>query len=99
MAKYRFTNKAVEDLSGIWNYSSDIWLEKQADLYYRMLIECCREIAANPALGKKYEQISENLLGFIANKHIIFYRTISQDEIEIIRILHSSMDLKRRLGE
>ncbi|MDH6303432.1 toxin ParE1/3/4 [Parabacteroides sp. PF5-5] len=99
MAKYRFTNKAVEDLSNIWNYTVKTWSERQADLYYRMLIELCRDIADNPALGKNYEEISESLYGFIANKHIIFYRVISQDEVEIVRILHGSMDLKSRIGE
>ncbi|MDH6343533.1 toxin ParE1/3/4 [Parabacteroides sp. PFB2-12] len=98
MAKYRFTNKAVDDLSDIWNYTIDVWSERQADLYYRMLIEFCQEIANNPTLGKSYEDISENLFGFIANKHIIFYRIISQDEVEISRILHGSMDLKNRMG-
>lgn len=38
MAKYRFTNKAVEDLASIWNYTFDNWSERQADLYYEMLI-------------------------------------------------------------
>lgn len=99
MAKYRFTNKAVEDLSNIWNYTLETWSERQADLYYHMLIEFCQSIADNPNLGKNYEEISESLYGFIANKHIIFYQIISQDEIEIIRILHGSMDLKNRIQE
>ena len=38
MAKYHFTNKAIDDLSNIWEYTYDIWSEKQADLYYEMLI-------------------------------------------------------------
>lgn len=99
MAKYRFTNKAAKDLSDIWNYTFEAWSERQADLYYHMLIEFCQHIADNPALGKNYEEISENLYGFIANKHIIFYRVISDNEIEVIRILHGSMDLKNRIGE
>ena len=31
MAKYHFSNKAVEDLSAIWNYTFDAWSEHQAD--------------------------------------------------------------------
>jgi toxin ParE1/3/4 len=99
MAEYYFTNKAVEDLSDIWNYTFDMWSEKQADLYYDMLIEFCREIAENPTLGKNYEEVSESLYGFIANKHVIFYRIISGSEIEIVRILHGSMDLKNRIHD
>ena len=45
MAKYRFTRKAVEDLSDIWHYTLETWSQKQADRYYRMLIESCRNIA------------------------------------------------------
>ena len=38
MAKYLLTNKAVEDLADIWNYTFDVWSEKQADAYYNMLL-------------------------------------------------------------
>ena len=34
MAKYYFTNKAVEDLSDIWEYTAEAWSQKQADKYY-----------------------------------------------------------------
>ena len=99
MAKYRFTNKAVEDLSDIWNYTREVWSEKQADLYYKMLICFCEEIAENPSLGKKYDEITKKLCGYRGGKHIIFYRIISEKEVEIVRILHESMDLKSRVGE
>ena len=99
MAKYRITNKAIKDLEDIWNYTVDTWSEKQADLYYEMLIGFCRHIADNPACGRSYDEIAEDLYGFIANKHIIFYRATSQREIEIVRILHSRMDLKNRIRE
>ena len=99
MAKYRFTNKAVEDLTDIWNYTFDAWSEHQADLYYKMLINSCLEIAKNPSLGKNYEKIATNLFGYRTNKHIIFYSVISSEEIEIVRILHGSMDLKNRVSK
>ena len=99
MAKYRFTNKAVEDLSDIWNYTFDVWSEKQADLYYEILIKSCQGIAKNQNFGKAYEGILEGLCGYKVNKHVIFYRIISNEEIEIVRILHESMDLKNRICE
>jgi toxin ParE1/3/4 len=99
MAKYRFTNNAVEDLSSIWNYTYETWSENKADKYYEMLINFCQQLADKPFLGKPYEQIAEHLLGFRAGKHIIFYREISKTEIEIIRILHERMDLKNRLSK
>jgi toxin ParE1/3/4 len=34
------------------------------------------------------EEIKSNLPGLKTGKHIIFYKVITQQEIEIIRILH-----------
>jgi toxin ParE1/3/4 len=99
MAEFKLTNKAVDDLSQIWNYTFDTWSENQADKYYEMLISVCGEIAANPTRGKGYEGISESLLGMKSNRHIIFCRILNGSLIEITRILHESMDLKMRIEE
>lgn len=99
MAEYKLTNKAVEDLSKIWEHTFEVWSEKQADKYFDGLISNCQEIADNPDLGKNYEGISNQLLGLITNRHIIFYRTLEKDYIEITRILHERMDLKKRITE
>ncbi len=99
MAKYRFTKKAVDDLTRIWIYTFNKWSEYQADTYYSMLIESCKEIAASPNLGKPYSGIRKGLFGLKAGRHLIFYRKINQDEVEITRILHGRMDLGRRISE
>ncbi len=99
MSEYKLTNQAVADLSKIWEYTFEVWSEKQADKYFDELISNCKDIAENPDLGKNYEGISKQLLGIKANRHIIFYRTLSEDYLEITRILHESMDLKKRISE
>lgn len=96
MAKYYLTNKAVDDLATIWDYTYYEWSESQADKYYLLLLNSCQEIAENPSLGKKYDNVTEKLLGFKSNQHIIFYQIISNKEVEIIRILHVRMDLKSK---
>jgi len=35
MAKLKFTNNAVKDLTDIWSYTLDTWSENQADKYYK----------------------------------------------------------------
>lgn len=97
MSKARFTNKAVEDLSEIWNYTVDNWSENQADKYYELLISACNELSAKPSLGNNYNQINKEILGYRVGKHVVFYRILSENEVEIIRILHEMMDLKKRL--
>jgi toxin ParE1/3/4 len=99
MAKYYFTTKAIDDLSQIWNYTFTRWSENQADKYYRMLIENCQEIAENPELGKDYSVIIEDLKGFKAGRHIIFYQRNEGDKIEIARILHEQMDFRKSIEE
>ncbi len=99
MAKYQLTNKAVEDLAGIWEYTFEVWSEVQADKYFNYLHDCFKNLAKNPKLGKAYDEVEKSLLGYRATQHIIFFRPVSNTAIEIVRVLHSRMDLKSRLEE
>ena len=99
MAKYQLTNKAVEDLTGIWEYTIEKWSEQQADRYYNLLLDSCQDIADNPELGKNYDGIRKDLFGLRTGRHIIFYRKRTEQPIEITRILHEQMDLENRIGE
>ncbi len=99
MAKVIFKQEAIDDLNDIWEYTFEKWSENQADKYYATIKFACKEIGVNPDLGKVYADISRNLLGLKSGKHIIFYHLISENEIEVIRILHERMDLKNRLTE
>jgi toxin ParE1/3/4 len=98
MVKYELTKKATKDLGKIWNYTVDTWSENQADEYYQMLMNSCQDIADGKVNGKPYEDIY-SVLGIKAGKHVIFYRQINDDLVEIARFLHERMDLKRRIRE
>ncbi len=97
MAKVHFTNKAIEDLEAIWKYTVKTWSENQAEIYYGLLIDSCQKLAAEPTLGKSYEVLEQHVLGFKTGDHLIFYRIISPQGIEVIRILHGMMDLKNKM--
>jgi toxin ParE1/3/4 len=99
MATYKLTNKAVEDLNQIWEYTIYKWSEQQADNYYNLLLDSCQNIADNPSLGRNYDGVKKELYGVKTNRHIIFYRKPSEEYVEITRILHERMDLKNRLNE
>jgi len=87
MPKFQFTNKAIDDLTDIWNYTLVNWSENQADKYYKEIINKCKEISENHLDGKPYDSIYESLK----------YREIDENLIEIERILHQKMDLRNRL--
>ena len=99
MAKYELTHKAVEDLTRIWEYTTEKWSEQQADSYYNLLLDSCQDIANNPGLGKNYDDITKDLFGLKTSRHIIFYWKRINQPIEITRILHGQMDLKNTVAE
>jgi toxin ParE1/3/4 len=97
MAKFSFSNRALDDLIEIWDYTAEEWSENQAEKYYNLIMASCMDLANNPQLGKSYNIISQNLLGYKCGEHIIFYQEIVQNEIEIARVLHGMMDLKNKI--
>lgn len=99
MANYILTNKAVEDLSQIWNYTVEVWSEAQADKYYQLFLHSFQELAKRKIKGKKYTEIPNDIFGFKAGQHIIFYKIVEDKTMLIVRILHSGMDLGRRIRD
>ena len=97
MAKFSFTNKALNDLTEIWDYTVKEWSENQAEKYYNLIMASCMDLANNPQLRKSYEILALNVLGYKCGQHIIFYRKILKNEIEIERVLHGMMDLKNNI--
>ena len=98
MAKYALSNKALEDLSKIWEYTYEVWSELQAEKYYYSLLDSCQDLSEGKLAGKSYTEISPEILGYKSGRHIIFYRK-TKNAIEVARILHERMDLKIRLKE
>lgn len=96
MPNYTLTNRAVEDLSEIWLYTSETWSERQADKYYLLLIDSMKEVANRPEIGREYSEIINGLRGVKVGRHIIFYLSSSKNEIQVIRILHDRMDLMNK---
>ena len=93
------SKKAVEDLSGIWEYSIQVWSETQADKYYYMLLGVCKDLADGTITARQYPEIHADIFGARAGQHIIFFRHVGKGTIEVVRILHSRMDLRNRIEE
>ena len=64
MSKLRFTNKAVGDLTSIWNYTVRTWSVQQAERYYNMLMNACGSLTEpSPDICRHYDDIMPGLLG------------------------------------
>jgi toxin ParE1/3/4 len=88
--------RAEQDLLDIWLYTFRTWGEVQADRYLDELGQGIRLLAANPSLGSDYGHISGGYRRFSINYHRVFYRFFN-DSVEIVRVLHESMDIDTHL--
>lgn len=95
--KYRISQEAINDLNKIWVYTLNKWSKVQADRYYDLIIAEIEFIADNYLIGKSAEQTRKNYRVTKIKSHLIFYRKVENDIVEIVRILHQRMDIKKRL--
>ena len=95
--KYRISKQAIDDLNNIWIYTFHKWSKVQADRYYDLIIEEIEFIADNYLIGKVAEQTRKYYRVTKIKSHLIFYRKIENETVEIVRILHQRMDVKKRL--
>ncbi|SDH91200.1 type II toxin-antitoxin system RelE/ParE family toxin [Winogradskyella thalassocola] len=95
--KYRISQQAIEDLDKIWIYTLNKWSKEQADRYYDLIIAEIEFIADNYLIGKSAEQTRKNYRVTKTKSHLIFYRKVENEIVEIIRVLHQRMDIKKRL--
>ena len=95
--QYRISQEAINDLNKIWAYTLKKWSKEQADRYYDLIITEIGFVADNYMTGKSVEQTRKNYRVTKIKSHLIFYRKAEDDIVEIVRILHQRMDIKKRL--
>ena len=95
--KYRISKQAIHDLNSIWLYTYHKWSKAQADRYYQLIIAEIEFIADNYLAGKSINKIRTNYRVSKVKSHLVFYRKAEDEVVEIVRILHQRMDVKKRL--
>jgi toxin ParE1/3/4 len=59
MARVFLRPKAVDDLTGIWDYTVETWGIEQAERYVRLVNRSFEELAGNPGLGRTCDALRE----------------------------------------
>ena len=100
MGNYRLSKFAERDLAEILRYTIQTWGMEQGVAYLQLLTAAKNQIVNNPVLpgSKTRDDLANGCRAFRVAKHLIFYR-VSEDSVEIARILHESMDFSRHIGE
>ena len=94
---FHLTSKAYEDLKSIAIYTQENWGQSQRTIYLKMMDDAFRELSDNPEHGRKIDDIRAGYYKYKIGKHLIFYRFVSETDIEIVRILHQKMDIESHL--
>lgn len=92
---YRVLPRAEQDLEEIWLYSFKEWGQSQADRYLATCIGAFERLADGHSQGRTVS-IRSGYLKHAVGAHMVYYRILS-DTIEIVRILHQSMDTEQHL--
>ncbi len=96
MAAYKLTNKAQDDLLSIGRFTLKEWGLAQRNFYLKQLDTCFSQIAENSMLGMACDFIAAGYRKLSQGSHVIFYKKNSAGIVEIIRVLHKSMDVESK---
>lgn len=96
MADYLLSRQAATDLEAIAEFTIKRFGIEQARRYRDELKTCLENLARNPNMGRRVEQLAKGLRRFEHGSHIIFYLT-GGDAVLIVRLLHYRMDVGKHL--
>lgn len=89
----KISSEAFRDLEKIWLYTLEKWSKEQADRYYKLLIDEFEFLRSNYNTGKSAEQIRSGYRVSFVKSHLVFYKIKNEQKLEIIRILHQSVNI------
>jgi toxin ParE1/3/4 len=93
-----FTAVAVSDLRSIRAYTLENWGARQEQIYLDSLWGKFEEILAHPAKFRFRNDLFPACQIAAQGRHIILFR-LRGNTLQIVRILHASMDLPRHIPE
>jgi toxin ParE1/3/4 len=97
MTRYVLRPRARRDIENIWDYTAATWSQSQAEIYIRLIQRTLELLADDPRLGRAWDEIRAGYRKFRADSHIVFYRIIATSGIEVVRVLHESMDFEQHM--
>lgn len=84
---YKFTTKAAEDFSRLFEYGMDTFGFEQAEKYVNKLEHHFEQLSVNPLAYCAADHIFPGCRRSVCGVHAIYYRQCT-DHLEIIRILN-----------
>ena len=98
MANYKLRPHAEADLEKIWSYTIAEWDVVQADSYIDEIDDVFALLAKQPLISRERLEFTPPVRIHPHGHHLIVYLIVETD-IEIIRVLHESMDIQTQIKE
>jgi toxin ParE1/3/4 len=107
---FRLTRAAEADYASLLRYSRKRWGKLQAEIYRLIIDDSIAAIAADPYRRNTYgrDEVRPGLRSFHVGldgerakqgRHILYFRLADDGIVEVVRILHDRMDMRRRLAD
>ena len=98
MSGFIVSKKAEIDLVNIAIYTQNMWGKLQRNAYITEIDRSFFILAKDHKKGRDCSDIRKNYRKYKVGKHMIFYREINKNMIEIVRVLHDRMDIEMNLS-
>ncbi|MBS7537760.1 type II toxin-antitoxin system RelE/ParE family toxin [Ancylobacter lacus] len=98
MSRLVLSPRVRDDLEAIWSYSVNLWGEEQAARYILEIRDLCTALAEGRRRGRPCDEIRPGYRRLSIGAHLLFYRTEPDGTIDVVRILHQSMDIALHLA-
>lgn len=95
--RVRFRAAASADMRRIARDTRARWGDDQAATYSAGLRDDIKSLAEFPLRYPEFDRRRKGLRRMDSGRHAVFY-LVSDDLIEIVRVLHTAMDIDERLG-
>ena len=95
---YKLSNEATQDLIDIMTYTLEEWGAPQVEIYTEQLEHRLKSTSTFPDIGRKHPMLPSHIYYIAEGKHYIFYKK-TKTGIEVLRLLHHSVDFIARLSD
>lgn len=96
MDSFRLLPAAENDLESIWRYTAKNWGVDQAHSYLDGLVDIFRLLSENPQMCRERNEFTQPV-HIHHHAHYLVVFILSETGIDIVRILHESMDVDTQL--
>ena len=94
MSGFSLTEKAKSDLKNVARFTQKRWGRDQRNLYLKSLDDCFQRLSRNPSMGKACSDLRPGYHKFPTGSHVVYFRSKTNKQIEIVRVLHENMDVE-----